>query len=165
MNQTQYPILLVEDDPNDVFFLQYAFESAGVANPAQVVEDGQQAIDYLAGTGHFVDRNKFPLPCLVLLDLKLPVKMGMEVLRWLRQQPGLQTIIVIVLTSSSNREDIDESYRLGVRSYVVKPLTVEARLELAKALKHYWLELSEMPSHCFTSSVPLTETSAPELRR
>ncbi len=146
MSEPSKPILLVEDDQNDVFFLQYAFEAADITHPVHVVEDGQQAIDYLAGTGQFADRKRFPLPCLVLLDLKLPVKMGMEVLRWIRQQSSLQTLIVVVLTSSNDRDDIDQAYRLGARSYLVKPLSVDSRLALARAIKTYWLGLNESPT-------------------
>ena len=78
-------ILQVEDDPNDVFFLQHAMKKMGVANPIQVASDGQQAIDYLQGAGKFADRERFPLPCLVLLDLKLPHVMGLDVLKWIRE--------------------------------------------------------------------------------
>src|SRR5690349_19119637 len=81
-------ILQVEDDPNDVFLFQHAMKKVGVTNPLQVASDGQQAIDYLQSTGKFADRGKFPFPCLVLLDLKLPYVMGLEVLRWIRQQLG-----------------------------------------------------------------------------
>lgn len=102
-------ILLAEDDPNDAFFLQYAFQEAGITNPIKTVNDGQQAIDYLSSQGAYADRGKFPFPCLVLLDLKLPVKMGFEVLRWLQKQPQLQNVLVLVLTSSSNLSDVDES--------------------------------------------------------
>lgn len=138
-------ILLVEDERNDVFFLEYAFQAAGIANPLQVAEDGQQAIDYLAGIGKFANRAQYPLPCLVLLDLKLPIKMGLEVLQWIRQQPPLQTLLVIVLSSSRDAYDIDEAYRLGARSYLVKPLSMNERLEFAKAIKYYWLGLNEFP--------------------
>jgi CheY-like chemotaxis protein len=138
-------ILLVEDERNDVFFLEYAFQAAGITNPLQVVEDGQQAIDYLAGIGKFANRAQYPLPCLVLLDLKLPIKMGLEVLHWIRQQPPLQTLLVIVLSSSRDAFDIDEAYRLGARSYLVKPLSMSERLEFAKAIKYYWLGLNEFP--------------------
>lgn len=139
-------ILLVEDDQNDVFFLQYAFETAGIGNPLQVVTDGQEAINYLAGAGKYRDRQRFPLPCLVLLDLKLPGKMGTEVLRWMRGQPHLANLLVVVLTSSSEVNDIDRAYECGAQSYLVKPLSLEKRLELAKAIKNYWLELNEFPS-------------------
>lgn len=138
-------ILLVEDERNDVFFLEYAFQAAGITNPLQVVEDGQQAVDYLAGIGKFANRAQYPLPCLVVLDLKLPVKTGLDVLRWIRQQPPLQSLLVIVLSSSRDIYDIDEAYRLGARSYLVKPLSMGERLELAKAIKHYWLGLNESP--------------------
>src|SRR5579859_5380080 len=126
------PILLVEDDQNDVFFLQYAFEAAGVDNPIQVVADGQEAINYLSGAGHFADRQRFPLPCLMLLDLKLPVKMGTDVLRWIRKQPLVSNLLVVVLTSSSDSSDVDSAYEHGAQSYLVKPLSLEKRLELAK---------------------------------
>jgi CheY-like chemotaxis protein len=139
-------ILLVEDERNDVFLLQYAFESAGIANPVQVVEDGQQAIEYLAGNGKYADRAQYPMPCLVLLDLKLPVKTGHDVLRWIQQHPGLQLLIVIVLSSSREEEDVNTAYTLGARSYLVKPLSMSERLEVAKAIKHYWLKLSALPS-------------------
>jgi CheY-like chemotaxis protein len=139
-------ILLAEDDANDIFFLQFAFESAQISNPLQVVVDGQQAIDYLAGAGPYADRARFPFPCLMLLDLKLPLKMGLDVLRWIREQPALQTLLVVVLSSSSEKEDIDEAYRLGARSYIVKPLSVPKRLELASLIKSYWLEFNQCPT-------------------
>ena len=85
-------VLLVEDSEDDVFFMRLAWEKAGVSNPLQVVQDGQQALDYLAGAGKFVDRQEYPLPCLVLLDWKLPYLMGVEVLKWIRQQPPFKTL-------------------------------------------------------------------------
>lgn len=139
-------ILLVEDDRNDIFFLQYAFEVAEIENPLQVVVDGQQAIDYLAGTGQYADRRRFPFPSLVLLDLKLPVKLGTDVLLWIRKQAHLANLLVIVLSSSSDSHDVDQAYECGARSFLVKPLSVEKRLELARMIKSYWLELNEFPS-------------------
>ncbi len=136
-------ILLVEDERNDVFFLEYAFQAAGISNPLQVVEDGQEAVNYLAGSGKYANRAHYPLPCLVLLDLKLPVKMGLDILRWIRQQPSLQTLLVVVLSSSRDPHDIDDAYRLGARSYLVKPLSMSERLEIAKAIKYYWLGLNQ----------------------
>lgn len=139
-------ILLVEDDPNDTFFLQYAFEQAGITEPLQVVVDGQQAIDYLAGNGPYANRSRFPFPCLVLLDLNLPVRMGLDVLRWIQPQPELRSLLVVVLTSSSDDTDVDEAYRLGARSYLLKPLSVEKRLAMAEAIKRYWLEKNQFPT-------------------
>lgn len=146
MNSETRTILLIEDDPNDVFFTEYAFEVANITNSLQVVTDGQQAIDYLAGAGKYTDRTKFPFPCLVLMDLKLPVKMGVDVLKWIRQQPSMNNLLVLVLTSSSSIEDIDEAYRQGARSYLVKPLSLEKRVEMARLIKTYWLELNQLPS-------------------
>ena len=143
MKSENQPILLVEDEENDVFLIKYAFEMAEVSNPIQVVIDGQQAIDYLSGAGQYADRNAFPFPCLLLLDLKLPVRIGYDVLRWIQNQPHLQSLITIVLTSSDDIQDIDESYRLGARSFLVKPVSVDKRLEMARAIKAYWLELNQ----------------------
>ena len=168
MTDPSKTILLVEDDKNDAFFLQYAFEAAGIPNPLVLIDDGQKAMDYLAGTGSYADRLKFPLPCLVLLDLKLPGKDGLEVLRWAQSQPGLRNLMVVILTSSSDVSDVDKAYRLGARSYLVKPLTVEKRLAMAQAIKTYWLELNEFPSlgGCSTADAskpiaPIAPTPAP----
>ena len=146
MNAESKVILLVEDDENDAFFLKYAFETAGITNPIQMVPDGQKAIDYLAGNGDYADRARFPFPCLVLLDLKLPICMGLDVLKWIRRKPDFDALLVVVLTSSADVRDVDAAYRLGARSFLVKPLSVDKRLELAKAIKLYWLDLNEFPS-------------------
>ncbi len=146
MSNSDGTILLVEDDSNDVFFLQYAFEAAAISNPLKAVADGQKAIDYLQGAGEYADRVQFPLPILVLLDLKLPVKMGFEVLRWIQGQRHLANLPVIVLTSSADAADIDLAYALGARSYLVKPVALEKRIEMAKIIKNYWLELNRLPT-------------------
>src|ERR1051325_10745730 len=99
------PILQVEDDPNDVFLLQHALKKAGVQNPIQVATDGQKSIDYLNGAGRFADRSTFPLPCLVLLDLKLPHVMGLDVLKWIRKRPGT-ALPVVILSASAEDADI-----------------------------------------------------------
>lgn len=138
------PILQVEDDPNDVFFLQHAMTKAGVPNPIQVVSDGQQAIDYLKGAGKFADRDKFPLPCLVLLDLKLPHVMGLEVLRWIREQSGM-TLIVVLLSASGDDADIASAYRLGANAFLVKPTQANKLVEMAKAIQDFWLTHNTMP--------------------
>ena len=145
MSPKTNPILLVEDDENDVFFLKYAFEQAEITNPIYVAADGHQAIQYLSGAGQYADRDRFPLPCLVLLDLKLPVCMGHDVLRWIQQQPVLPIQLVIVLTSSADPTDVESCYRLGARSFLVKPLSVDKRLEMARAIKLYWLEMNQFP--------------------
>ncbi len=136
-------ILLVEDDPNDVFLMKRALKSAAIANPVQIAEDGQQAIDYLAGTGPFTDRAAFPVPNLVFLDLKLPYRSGFEVLEWMRTHPLMESTLVVVLTSSSEEKDIKECYRLGAKSFLVKPPTQTMLLELMLSLKDYWMTRNE----------------------
>ena len=137
-------ILLVEDEPNDVVLLQLAFERAGIDTSLQIVSNGRQAVDYLSGKGHFSNRDKFPVPRLVLLDLNLPVMSGLEVLKWIHDRPELALLLVVVLTSSAENRDIDQSYRLGARSYLVKPLSLLTRVDLARTIKHYWLELNQV---------------------
>ena len=137
---TKKAILLVEDNEDDVFLMERAFLGAGIINPMFQVEDGQQALDYLGGTGKFSDRSSYPLPAVVFLDLKLPFKSGHHVLEWIRQQPEFESLVVVVLTSSSEPSDVSKSYALGANSYVVKPPTPEQLESLAKAFKWYWLE-------------------------
>lgn len=132
-------ILLVEDNEDDAFFMKQALKDAEIANPFQHVEDGQAAIDYLAGTGKYADRQQYPLPMVVFLDLKLPFKTGHEVLQWIRAQPQFQKLVVIVLTSSSEPVDLKRSYQLGANSFVVKPPTPDQLLDLAQAFKLWWL--------------------------
>jgi CheY-like chemotaxis protein len=138
-------ILLVEDDPNDVLLIQRAFRKANLANPVQVATDGDEAVAYLEGQGEFVDRSAHPLPALVLLDLKLPRRSGLEVLEWMRAQPGLRRIPVAVLTSSRESIDVNRAYDLGANSYLVKPVGIESLIEMVKALDVYWLILNEPP--------------------
>ena len=131
-------ILVVEDDENDVFFLQNAIKLAGIEIPVHVARDGRKALDYLDGMGAFADREQFPLPTLVLLDLKLPQVMGLEVLRWIRQRPELH-FPVIILSASSNEADIEAAYRLGANAYLIKPGVAAKLFEMVRAIKDFWL--------------------------
>jgi CheY-like chemotaxis protein len=140
---TSSAILLVEDNEDDVFLMKRALKSAGIVNQLCVAEDGQQAVDYLSGVGEFADRAAHPIPAIVFLDLKLPLKGGLDVLAWIRQQGQLENLVVVVLTSSSEPSDLKEAYRLGANSYVVKPPTAAQLLEMAKAFKWYWLEFNQ----------------------
>ncbi len=139
-------ILLVEDDPNDVILIRRAFDKARIANPIQLVRDGEEAIAYLAGTPPYDDRRRYPLPMLLLLDLKMPRKSGFEVLAWLRQQPHLRRLPVVVLTSSKDTPDIDRAYDLGANSYLVKPVAFEALIDMVKILGLYWLIYNQKPT-------------------
>jgi CheY-like chemotaxis protein len=138
-------ILLVEDNEDDQFFMKQAQQKAGIQNPMHIVHDGQQALDYLKGAGEYGDRQKYPLPFLVLLDLKLPLVSGLEVLEWIRSQPALETIIIVFLTSSREDRDIDRAYRLRANSYLVKPATAAKLEEMVKSLGEYWLRYNEPP--------------------
>lgn len=141
-------ILQVDDDPNDVFLLRHAMKKIGMDNPIQVATDGQQAIDYLQGAGKFADRTEFPLPSLVLLDLKLPYVMGLDVLRWIRQQPGT-TLVVVVLTASAEDADIATAYRLGANGFLTKPSEASKLEDMVKAIKDFWLTHNTLPRESF----------------
>ena len=151
-------ILLVEDDENDVFFMQQAMKTAGVLNPIRVASDGRQAIDYFKGTGKFVNREEFPLPYLVLLDSKLPHMMGVDVLKWIRQESEVAAIVV-VLTSSKEEADIATAYRLGANGYLVKPPDVNQLTDMAKSIKDFWLTQNTPPpeAHEGVAAGPLAE--------
>ncbi|MBI3546053.1 MAG: response regulator [Gammaproteobacteria bacterium] len=146
MHDVRRSVLLVEDDPNDVLLVQRAFRKAGVVASMSVVNDGQAALDYLNGRGVYADRGVYPLPALMLLDLKLPRKSGHEVLEWMRAQPALKRVPVVMLTSSKESADINRAYDLGANSYLVKPVAFNDLLSLVKTLDLYWLMLNESPA-------------------
>jgi len=139
---TSAAILLVEDNEDDVFLMKRAVHAAGIVNPLHIVEDGQQAIDYLSGNGVFAARDKYPVPAIVFLDLKLPIKGGLQVLEWIRTQKQLEGLVVVVLTSSNEPSDLRDAYKLGANSYVVKPPTAAQLIDLTKAFKWYWLQFN-----------------------
>lgn len=145
MSHCTAPILLVEDDANDALLIQRAFRKANLANPVVRVEDGEAAVAYLGAQAPYADRAAHPLPALVLLDLNLPRRSGLEVLEWLRGQPGLRRIPVVVLTSSRESRDVNRAYDLGANSYLLKPVAAEALFEMVQTLKLYWLLLNQHP--------------------
>ena len=136
-------ILQVEDEETDVLLLQRAFRQAGISLAVQVVSRGQEAVEYLSGAGRFADRQEYPLPKLVLLDLKLPDRPGLEVLEWMRKQPVLKRTVVIALTSSNQAADVERAYECGINSYVVKAADAGKRLDFAQHLKGWWLGCNE----------------------
>jgi CheY-like chemotaxis protein len=145
LNTKNACILHVEDDENDVLLLQDALDGAGVANPVQVATDGQQAIDYLVATARETDSRAHSLPCVMLLDLKLPVVSGFDVLRWARQRPDLVGLPVIILSSSEDPTDVLLAYKLGANSFVVKPFEREERVRLAQGINLWWIEHNLCP--------------------
>lgn len=137
-------ILYVEDDEDSVFLFRHAMAKAGTNYLLNVASDGQVAIDYLQGAGKFQDRAAFPLPCLVLLDLKLPRVPGLAVLKWIRAESGLD-VPVLILSSSQHHEDISRAYKLGANGYLVKPSDLEELQEMARMLQGFWLRQNIPP--------------------
>jgi CheY-like chemotaxis protein len=133
------PILLVEDDENDVLLTQLAFRTAGMSNPLQVAHSGYEAILYLGGDGIYVDRTRYPIPDLMLLDLSMPVLTGFDVLEWLRGHPPTSEVVVIVLTASSNPADIERAMALGAADYRVKPSNSAHLVQILRELRARWL--------------------------
>jgi CheY-like chemotaxis protein len=125
-------ILLAEDDDNDVFFMRRALQKSQVDFAVQVVGDGQQALDYLSGQGKFSNREQFPLPSVILLDLKMPFLDGFDVLAWTRTQPSLDKVPVAILTSSAEERDRRRARELGARAYFVKPPRPETIQEIVQ---------------------------------
>jgi CheY-like chemotaxis protein len=146
MEMRDFPVLLVEDNEDDVLFVQRAFRRAKLSNALPVVEDGDAAVAYLSGHGEYADRNRHPMPTLILLDIKLPRRSGLEVLEWLRAQPGLRRIPVVMLTSSKESADVDRAFDLGASGYLVKPVDFDGLLEMVKTIGVYWMVMSELPS-------------------
>ena len=138
-------ILLVEDDEADIFLLRRAFRNARIANPLIEVRDGQAAIQYLSGEGDYADRARYPIPFLILLDLRLPKLSGFEVIAWMREQPQLAHLIVVVLTASDHVPDVTKARDLGANSYLVKPGTFQELVEMVKRIKGRWLLLDRLP--------------------
>lgn len=139
-------ILLVEDRRMDVELTLDAFREARLGNTVQVAYTGEQALDYLFGRGEYVDRSSYPLPDLILLDLKLPGIGGQEVLRLVKTTPGLKRIPVVVLTSSREDRDRDQCYDNGVNSFLVKPITFDGFMDVVKKVDDYWLSLNVPPA-------------------
>lgn len=139
-------ILLVEDDENDVLLIQRAFQKAGMKEVLKVARGGDQAIEYLGGAGSHANRERFPFPFMVLLDLKMPGTNGFEVLQWIRNDPVCKRLLVVVLTSSNLQADVDRAYELGANSYLVKPVGFGEMLNLIQRFEVYWTEINRTPS-------------------
>lgn len=144
-SEAMVEILLVEDNAHDVELTLHAFEKRNLANRVHVVRDGQEALDFLFGSGDYASRQGAPPPRVVLLDLKLPKIDGLEVLRTIRRDPALRSLPVVVLTSSREDRDLVESYELGVNSYIVKPIDFASFIDTASTLGLYWLLLNQPP--------------------
>jgi CheY-like chemotaxis protein len=140
------PVLLVEDDVSDFRLIQRAFAKIKPSIPMFRLTHGDEAVAYLAGDAPYENRSLHPIPCVLLLDIKLPRRSGFEVLEWIRMQDSaLKRIPIIMLTSSSHQVDVNKAYELGVNSYLVKPSNNSELEQLVSAFRTYWMELNEGP--------------------
>lgn len=144
MNRTPV-ILVLEDDESDIIFLKRAFHKIDLRLPVQVAETGQEAINYLSGAGRYADRNAYPLPTHVLMDLKLPERSGIEVLEWIRSEPALGSLKIAILTSSSENRDLQRARELGAECYLVKPMSFAVLVELCRSIEE-WIRNGRCPS-------------------
>ncbi|HYG34684.1 MAG TPA: response regulator [Clostridia bacterium] len=149
---TPLRILVAEDELGDVLLLQRAFTKARVAKPIYFARDGQEVMDYLQGRPPFENPVVFPLPNLLLLDLKLPRVSGFEVLEWLRHYPGLRRMIVVVFSASNQPEDVARAYSLGANSYVVKPQDPSELVRVVERLQKHWQNITTEPDQSLASS-------------
>jgi CheY-like chemotaxis protein len=153
---SNHNILLIEDTTDDALLMKRAFSKAGIGNRVHITTSGKEAIEYLTGAGPFADRQSFPLPELILLDLQMPEMHGLKVLEWIRSQPQFRSTVVVVLSSSRQVGDIQLAYKLGSNSYLIKPPTLEALYHTVGAIALYWLTLNQWPR------MPQAPRSSPE---
>lgn len=133
------PVLYAEDDLNDVFFMQRAWRLAEIPNPLIHVENGEAAIAYLAGNDPFADRGQHPLPCLLIVDLKMPGRNGFEVLQWVRRDPELVSLKAVLISASNQEIDLEVGRKLGILDYVVKTPAVKSLVHTLQDKKAFWL--------------------------
>jgi len=138
-------VLLADDSEEDGLLIRHAFQKAGIPNPLHIVTSCEEAISYLSGSRGYSNREEHPLPHLLLLDLRMQGLDGFELLRWVRHRPGLETLPIVVLTSSHKALDMNEAYRLGANSFLLKPNDLQGLIELARALDRYWLNQGNTP--------------------
>ena len=138
MEIKEFTVLLVEDDINDIFLVKRAFKMTRLENPLQVVTDGEEATRYLGGQGKYANREVYPLPKLIVMDIKMPRMSGFEVLEWIKHDGKLRRIPVVIVSSSDRPQDIDRAYELGANAYMVKPVNYRAVEHLFESITHYW---------------------------
>ena len=156
--QPRFPVLVVEDNPDDIFFVRLAFDAAKLHHPLFSVCDGRQAIEYLSGAGQYADRKQFPLPRFVFTDLKMPHLDGFELIKWMRNDAYCRRVPIIALSGSGIAEDVNRSYELGANAYMVKPVGATAVERLLRTIGEFWdlgensaFDSLESPSDSFRS--------------
>jgi len=157
------PILLAEDDPNDVLFFSCAMKQAGLPNPLVVARDGRQAVEFLELLANYRDRLLHPLPALMLLDLKMPRLSGFEVLAWLQTRPHLRSVPVVVLSSSPQAPDMLISREFGAADYRVKPSRLENYVDLLNEMRTRWLVSKTPLSAPPSPSIPSSKSASPRM--
>jgi len=139
METKQFSVLLVEDDLSDIFLVKRAFKLAQIPGALHVVTDGQEAINYLRGDGKYADRDGWPLPKLIVTDIKMPRKTGFEVLEWVKREGApFRRIPIVIVSGSDNPADINRAYELGANAYMVKPVDYLAVEHLFRSITQYW---------------------------
>lgn len=141
----QAGILHIDDSEDDRFLFKRAWQQAGLHLALVSLNSGEQALDYLAGNGEYADRSLYPMPCMVFLDLKMNGTSGFDVLQWIRQQPLLQHLVVILYSSSNHSEDVHRGMELGANAFVTKPSANQRWVELLKSIREFWLRFHEFP--------------------
>lgn len=154
-------VLLAEDEEDYVLLVRRAFEQAGIPNPLHVVSNGQDLMSYFKGEGQYANREEYPLPDLLLLDLKLPRYSGLEAIAWIRSQPGLEGLRILVLTSSDRIRDVNDAYRLGANSFLVKPFDFGDLIHLSSLISEFWLKKSKCPDS-FRAAKHVQQPKPPE---
>jgi two-component system, response regulator len=145
-------ILIADDDPDDRMLMREALQESELSGDVRFVMDGEELMEYLNHCGKYADPGSAPRPGLILLDLNMPRKDGREVLKEIDLDPSLRRIPIVVLTTSKSEEDIDHSYQLGANSYITKPVTFQALVEITRELGRYWFDTVALPACCHEKS-------------
>lgn len=145
MENTRPVLLIIEDSEDDIFFIERIFRQLRARCELRFARDGIEAVEYLSGKGRFKDRTEYPMPSIILMDLKMPRRNGFEVLEWMQTQPEISLIPTIVVTSSTLQEDVTKAYRLGANAVMNKPVDKDSLLQMLKSFHVYWTDYVEMP--------------------
>lgn len=144
-NGEKLRILMVDDDPEDVFLTRHAFGKGRIENDFRSVSNGKQLLDYLRNEGEFTDRKAHPRPNIVLLDINMPIMNGFEALEEIRKDPAIADVPVVIMTTSREHVDISRGYANGASSYIAKPVTPAAMSEVVEVISNYWFKIAELP--------------------
>lgn len=146
MKEKLLTILLAEDDQDDRYLISEALDESGAENQLYIVETGEELLDYLRNQGKYTDREKYPRPGLILLDLNMPLLDGREALAEIKSDPELCRIPIVVLTTSQSDEDVNDTYALGITGYITKPMTFKGLVDVMKSVGNYWFQSVTLPS-------------------